>query len=146
MKSDYKIMMHNTQVGTASITKQGLYWVINCCCQLPDNKMHRVCMKTEDAEIDMGILVPNDHCFYLIHRVAMKKAGKGEPQFFIKEEIHEVAASFQPILQDEPFVAIERLKDSHLVVVEDQPGIMLDQEDPASETQDNDQILEYPDE
>ncbi len=84
MENNYEIYMGNDPVGKACLAKEGLYWKISCRCQLPQEGMHRVIIKTGKENVNLGILVPEGDSFCLTTRVAMKRLEEGNPMFLIK--------------------------------------------------------------
>lgn len=145
MINSYDVFMDGKAVGTASLEKEGLYWKIHCCCDIPADAPYQVTLKAGE-EIDMGILVREHNGFCLTKRIAMKRIGGAQPSFVVGPRVAKTQERFEPIAQNEPFAYIEKIRDSQLKEKNGEIGIMIAEEDPQPQIPDSDPIREYPDE
>ena len=141
----YDVFMDGKAVGAASLEKEGMYWRIHCCCDIPADAPYQVTLRAGE-EIDMGILVREHDGFCLTKRVAMKRIGDAKPNFVVRPRVTNTQERFEPIAQDKPFAYIEKIKDSQLKEKNGEIGIMIAEEDPQPQIPDSDLTPEYPDE
>ncbi len=141
----YDVFWEGKAVGTASFEKEGLYWKIHCCCDIPDDIPYQVTLKAGE-EIDMGLLVREKSGFCLTKRIAMKRIGDIQPSFTATPRAQKASDNFLCITSDEPFSHIEKIKDSKLEERDEQVGIIIAQEDPNPQIPDSDPSPESPDE
>ncbi len=144
MKTSFDITMGDQVVGTASVIREGLYWKICCRCQLSGEIACQVIAIGEE-EINLGLLVREKDDFCLTKRVPMKRFGDIQPCFVVKPRTPKTQRSFYPIVPEEPFSYIEKLKDAFLEEKGGEVGITLPEEDQGIPIQDSDPSQEYPD-
>lgn len=122
MCREYAVNLGADKVGTAHVEKQGLYYWINCQCQLSGTVPCRIIVSGE-SEIDLGICVPRDNGFGLETRIPIKNVGKGDLQFYVRPKHRQKDELFVPITPDEPFSYIKKLKNAYLSSKEGQVGL-----------------------
>lgn len=144
MVNSYDVFWEGKAVGTASFEKEGLYWKIRCCCDIPDDVPYQVTLKAGE-EIDMGLLVREENGYCLTKRIAMKRIGDMQPSLMASPRRAKALEAFQPIISDEPFSYIEKIKNTKLETKDETVGIMVAQEDQSPQIPDNDPSQEFPD-
>ena len=132
--------------------KQGLYCRMQCRCQLPGDDIYRLKMLQGKESIHIGVLVPEGDGFLLDKRIPAKRIPAGELHFVVRgsrepeepeekpeekpEQIQEQTQQqtqesipeeqeFVPICEEEPFPALEQVRDSILAWQDGQPGIFV---------------------
>ena len=125
MEGNYPVMFGSKTVGKVQIRKQGLYYHIDCRCQLSSNAICRLQASGEEQKENLGILVPEEEGFCLRTKVPVKKLGNGMFSFQLAPKYDKGDASFAPIYPEEPFAYISRLKGAYLARQNGQAGIYL---------------------
>lgn len=115
MAQEYIVMGNGREVGTASVSIEGLYYRIRCVCKLPDGEIYRLMVDTDSGQTDLGIIVPVKEKFGLETRVSVKKLGEGKPRFWIQYGNSVPASHCFPLYGDQPFERIELLRKARLV-------------------------------
>ena len=125
MEQSYPVKLKGKQVGKVLVSRKGLYYHFSCRCCPTDNTIYRLFVTTEKCRINLGIPVPVGETFMLNTKHAAKKIGEGEMVFTLFPSKDDNSATFVPIISEEPFSYISRLKDSFLVQQNGQPGITI---------------------
>ena len=152
MDENYAVMYRGEQVGKLQMQKQGLYCRMQCRCQLPGDDIYRLKMLQGKESIHIGVLVPEGDGFLLDKRIPAKRIPAGELHFVVQgsgepeepeekpeekpEQIQEQTQEqtqesipeeqeFVPICEEEPFPALEQVRDSILAWQDGQPGIYV---------------------
>lgn len=111
---EYPIFWKDDCVGTADVTRQGLYWELRVCAALPGEAMHRLWLYVGDWKKDLGTLIPISGGFGLVTHLAAKRIPAGDMEFWIDdskpipeppeepEEAPEGLAESEPETPDEP--------------------------------------------
>ena len=125
MLREFDVCMGDQAVGTARMTREGLYESIQISCTIASEIMYRGYLLCGDQNIDLGILVPEDGAFVLRTRIPMKQLGSGVISFVVKPKHTQAEHQFVPLAPEEPFRYISRLKDSFLARRKGRLGIMI---------------------
>jgi len=123
----YQVLLDKENVGKVSVERQGLYYRVQCCCELKNEQMYRLRLHWADKERDLGLLVPDGKNFVVRTRFPVKDAGTGAAEFYLHDPSRR-KQEFIPIIPDEPFEQLEQLKDSVLVEEDGAPGIVKQDE------------------
>ncbi len=115
MEGTYKVTMNGQTVGTAAVTREGMYYHIACRCDVPNDNMFRLIMQFKDDQMDLGILVPQGKQFGLGIRVSGKVFGQRSPQFVIMPRRESFSSKLVRICPEEPFSYLFRLESAYLV-------------------------------
>ncbi len=120
MHSEYPIFLASNRVGTAAVSRCGLYYRIQCVCSGLTDGPHRVSVHCAEAQADLGICVPvgEQHC--IDTRIPVKRLGEGDMHFYLVQK-----KQFVPVYEDKPFAHIQDILTAHFAVVDAQPGIMI---------------------
>lgn len=124
----------NRQSGRVQVQQQGLYYRFTCRCQLTGDVVCRLWVSCGGKRENLGIVVPMDGGFGLETRIPMKRIGEGEPTFQLIPKHEKAPGQFVPIIPEEPFSYIERLKTSFLVKKYGQLGILIEEDFPQKES------------
>ena len=108
------------------VTRQGLYYRFVCRCKLTGEVVCRLYISCGGQQENLGVVVPSGDGFGLDTRLPVKRFREGEPSFSLIPKHEMVSGQFVPIVPEEPFAYIERLKTSFLVRKYGQLGIEID--------------------
>ena len=126
MVGDYEVFFGNQQAGKVQVRRQGLYYRFVCRCRLTGEVVCRLYVSCGGQQESLGIVVPEGDGFGLDTRLPIKRFREGEPSFALIPKHAVPSGQFVPIVPEEPFAYIERLKTSFLVKKYGQMGILLD--------------------
>ena len=87
--------------------------------------MFRLRVSCADKQEELGVLVPADGGFGLDRRIPVKRLGEGKPEFCLYVQREASEGKFVPIIPEEPFGYIAKLKDAYLVRRNGQTGILI---------------------
>ena len=120
------MLFGNQQAGKVQVTRQGLYYRFVCRCKLTGEVVCRLYISCGGQQENLGVVVPTGDGFGLDTRQPVKRFREGEPSFSLIPKHEMVSGQFVPIVPEEPFAYIERLKTSFLVRKYGQLGINVD--------------------
>lgn len=150
----YPVFYGDTQIGKVQVLHQGLYAVFQAHARLPEGEIYRLWAVWDGGELNLGVMTPEEEGFSLRTRRAAKHLGaenlrfaargrqefqpepkeQSQPPREAREEpkkepqAPEGEYRFVPIVPEEPFAYISRLKDSFLATQNGQQGILLPKE------------------
>ncbi len=124
MEGIHDIYLGEQQVGSAEVTREGLYYRFRCSCSLEGNSVCRVnvCGQT------LGVLIPRGELFCLETKLPAKRFANKIPIFSVQPNRPVLEGRFIPISPEEPFAYISRLKNAHLARQDGQLGIVIKKE------------------
>lgn len=123
---DYPVCFGEGAVGKAQVTRQGLYYHVSCRCRLSGEGMYRLEVSSGEKRVNLGILVPMDFGFGLQSQFPVSRVGEGELHFCLRPRHEEpVGRQFVPIIPEEPFSYLERLKDAFLEIQNGKKGASI---------------------
>lgn len=125
MDGTYPITLGGERIGSACVTRHGLYWNIQCCCRLSGEVVYKVLVCCENREVDLGILVPGKNGFLIETRVPVKRVGEGAFVFIAVPRHTRKKGNFVPIYPEEPFSYLDKLKKAYLEIRNNQVGVIL---------------------
>ena len=125
MEQQYSVFHSGKHCGKVTVFRRGLYYQIHCRCILPNTDIFRLQVQCGNKKENLGVLVPTADRFGLDTRIAAKQLGEGELTFSVVSKREPAASQFVPILAEEPFAYIARLKESFLEIRNGQPGIRV---------------------
>lgn len=121
----YDIFMGSAAVGTAKVSKEGLYYVFFCRCRLSGEVVCKVTVTCGNRKADLGILVPENGAFQLKTRVPVKQLGEGMLEFAVTPRHQKPDSMFVPVMAEAPFAYLSRLTDAYLVKKNGQLGVCI---------------------
>ena len=68
----FEIYMGTKAVGTARVSREGLYYRFDCTCKPPDSSLYRIWVTDGTGETDLGICVPDGGVYTLTKRLPVK--------------------------------------------------------------------------
>lgn len=125
MEGNYPVSMRGNPVGSVTVRKQGLYYHILCCCDIPDGEVCRLMLRCEHNTHKIGVLIPGKTGFTLEKRIPVKNLSIKEPEFFIAPQQDLENRIFVPIRAEEPFAYLSRLNDAFLGYQDDKIGVWI---------------------
>ncbi len=142
VQETYPICLEGRTVGQAEMVREGLYCRFRCRCRLPGGQIHRVFLEWDEAEEPLGVLAPSGGEFCLDTRIPAKRLGRGTPRFRVgpkqeqkpeheheqkqKQEQEQKPGEFVPLVPDQPFSELYRLKNARFVQIDGKPGIFFE--------------------
>ena len=124
------ILLGGQAVGTAQVSREGLYLAFRCRCHLSGEAVYRLQVRCGDRSENLGIPVPRNGTFELNTRVPAKRLGPGKMVIEAVPKKAEPEGMFVPLGAEEPFRYLRRLEEAFLQVREGQVGIILPPECP----------------
>lgn len=125
MERQYSASLNGLHCGKVTVTRQGLYYRIHCRCLLPSEDIFRLQAACGTHCENLGVLVPTEDRFGLDTKIPVKLLGEGELAFSVIPKRAPITGHFVPIIDEEPFAYIARLKESFLQIKEGQLGIQV---------------------
>lgn len=125
MVGTYDIRLGPSQVGKATVEKQGLYYIFSCRCRLNGATMQRIMVACGENKVDLGICVPVDGTFGVDKKVPCKRFGEGVPEFYVVPRLGQPGGKFVPVYPEEPFAYMSKLKGAFLEIQNGQRGIVI---------------------
>ena len=125
MEGTYGVYLGESLCGKVQVQKQGLYYRFFCRCQVKGDMVCKLRIRFQDSEENLGVLTPAADGFGLCTRIAVKHFSQ-KPLRFLLTPVHGIAeGTFVPIVPEEPFAYIERLKDAYLSKKDGLVGVCL---------------------
>lgn len=126
MDAYYPVYFGGEQVGKVQVIKQGLYNRFICRCRLAGDKVCRLYVRCGESLEKLGVLVPVDEGFGLDTRIPAKRFADAPMEFELRcAEEKKPEKTFVPIIPEEPFSYLSRLKNAFLVKQAGKIGIIL---------------------
>lgn len=129
----YEIFWKGSRVGNATIYKEGLYYRINCSCNLPKTERFRVTVTDGDNTYDLGICVPAGNVYSCVASMPCKRFSGSDFIFTITDGAEKKVV---PVDAGEPFSYLDKLSTARLQYANGQPEIVINA---VQDQQDNDQ-------
>lgn len=121
----YDIFLERQAVGYAQLEKQGLYYRIQCSCNLPAPGPYRIEAASADRSIDLGICVRQDSEFTLVKRVPIKQLAEEPLSFRVITGESKQEGDFYPVKEDAPFDQLGFLMNARLCNRDGQTGVII---------------------
>ena len=125
MEGNYTVTFANRQCGKVQVLRQGLYYHFVCRCQIKGDVLCRLRVTCGGRQEELGVLVPLETGFGLDKKVPVKYFSEGTPEFKLYAKAEEPDGKFVPIVPEEPFSYIAKLKSAYLVRRDGQVGILI---------------------
>lgn len=121
----YDVFLGTQPIGTAEVTKEGLFYRIVCRCRLSGEVVYKVHVICADKTEDLGILVPQSGAFVLTARLPIKRLGDGQLRFKAVPRHVQLQGDFVPISADEPFSYLSKLENAYMQIRDGQVGVVI---------------------
>ena len=125
MLERYPVYLEKQAVGQVEITKQGMYYLLDCRCHLPGDEAVRLILDCSGRQQDLGILVPHDGDFGMKARISVRHLEEGTPAFYVKPRHEKAEGSFVPVSPEKPLPDLLCLEKAVLAVQDGQVGLLL---------------------
>lgn len=122
---NYDILLGGEPVGTAQVTREGLYYCFFCRLRLSGEVMYKLVLQKDGNTVDLGIPAPQGEMFTLTTRIPIKRIGDGPFLIRAVPKHAPVGIKFVPLKEDEPFRYLNKLNDAVFTRVNRQPGLLL---------------------
>ena len=137
MEGIYDIYRGEDKIGKAEVRREGLYYRFVCCCDLTGEVMYRITVTCGEKTENLGIPIPDGHCFRLSAKLPVSRFAKETPEFrAVPRHPQNTQGLWTPISPETPFAYISRLEHAVLERRGEQMGILISEEVP----QDSDPI------
>ncbi len=127
LEGTYAVHLNGEKVGTAILSRCGLYYEVQSRCAVRGKQMVHLLMGIESAVEDLGLLIPANGGLELKKRIPVRRIGEGKPSFFLRNR-NEAVEYFVPVKPGEAFPYLHRLKDAAFAVHNGQTGVVLGSE------------------
>lgn len=123
----YSVFFNNTDIGIASVTKEGLYYLIDCRCKIVKEGIYRLIASNGENNIDIGVLAPKESCFEIHRKISIKRLGAGKFTFsvVVKGENLPQPGCFVPFETGKPFTRLQDIDRARFVCMEGIPGLFI---------------------
>ncbi len=125
MEGIYDIHYGGQAVGTAKVSREGLYYRFDCRSQLDKRKICKICVVCGEDKIVLGTPIPDGQMFQLRTKLPVKRFSGDKLYFCIIENKKENYERFVPVNENEPFLYLKDLKNAVLQVRNGESGIMI---------------------
>ena len=125
MTENYPVFLRGKPAGSVMIEKQGLYYRIFCSCELSQNSVCRLMLKSGEETTKIGVLIPENGMYRLDKRIPVKNLTLKAPEFFLTLRADMENRIFIPVCSEEPFAYLARLQDAFLGYQDDKIGVWL---------------------
>ena len=119
MKHCFEVCLQRNQVGTVTVEKSGLYYLLSCRCNIPCDRFYRLIAYSGERRLSLGFCVPECGKSVLRCRLPIKQIDFDHLRFALEEG--NVSQLFVPICADKPFPHLDRLPEGKLA---EQDGVM----------------------
>ena len=119
------VSLNGAQIGSVKVTEEGLYYRIQCQCQLPSKAMYKLIVHCGDVYEDLGLLMPNGNAFSLDKKVPRKKFKNAKMSFSAVLKGGKAENRFVKVASDAPFAYISQLTQARLENREGSIGVIL---------------------
>ena len=110
MCKKYDIYFLNKIVGTASVKKDGLYFLISCKCAFPKEGIYKIDIFSNGPTLHLGTCIPDGDAFTLQKRISAKSIVDENFRFEINALRDSRRESFICVSADKPFPCISMLR------------------------------------
>lgn len=124
MIGSYDVLWNQMPVGKVQVGKDGLYYVLDCRCRMPDRDLYKISVVCGGKTRLLGTLTPCGQEMILRKRLPAKLFSNEIPQFYAVRKENE---RFVPICDHEPFPYLEQLKNACLEERNGYLGIVIRQ-------------------
>lgn len=125
MDGTYSVYFGGKEIGSVTVTQEGLYYRFSCCCKLTGEIVCKLTVICDGERLNLGILIPEGNLFCLDTKIPLKRFPKGKPAFEAVPNKVVASGKFVPIKPEEPFAYIARLKEAFLSYQNGQPGVVI---------------------
>ena len=125
MEGQFEVFLAGRPAGKVQLIRQGLYCRVVCRCVLPTDGVYRLYALGDQGRENLGVVVPDGEGFLLDKKIPAKRLGEGKVQFLLSTGAPHLGGRFLPISPEEPFLYLDRLKNSFLESENGKVGIRI---------------------
>ena len=125
MEGKYPVLDGNDVIGWATVSRQGLYYCIQCQCGVIRKEVCKLQAIMEGQVQHMGVLIPVGEKLCLDTKIAVKKLNQKIIRFEVACENGAQADSFIPVSSEKPFPYLTCLKEARFQRRGDEIGIVI---------------------
>ena len=127
MTGEYPILAGNEAIGTATVTREGLYYRLECHCTLSGEVLYKVLITGDGLHEDLGICVPQGNGFGMRTKVPVKRLAGKCIRFLAVPRHGNFTHDVFVVTEGSPFDYISKLENAFLVKRDGQYYIALSQ-------------------
>ncbi len=117
----YDVFLFDRPIGTAKVTRTGLYYNITCKCHICES-VYKLYADSEKGTVLIGVFYPNDGWYEINKRISVKSLGMDIHTFRVNP-LNEEQDSFYEISEDQPFPHLPQIEKACLVIKNGRLGI-----------------------
>lgn len=125
MEGIYDIHCGGQVVGSAKVSREGLYYRFDCECQMEREEICKVYVTCADKQIMLGTPIPEGQVFKLRTKLPVKRFSGETLVFYLGEKQKEKPEIFIPVRENEPFLHIKDLKNAVFRIHNGVSGIVI---------------------
>ena len=125
MDTCFAVYLRQNRVGTVTLEKWGLFYQLECFCEIPMKERCDLKLICGENEVNLGICVPYRNGFGLRTRVKAGMLQNSQIQFQLVPRSAPQESSFYPVREDTPFDHLDKLENARLQIRENQIGIVF---------------------
>jgi len=115
MTGVYPIFAGSEEIGTAIITRDGLYYSIDCRCSLSGDILYKVLISGDGWNEDLGICVPMDGVFGIHTKISAKRLTGKRICFLAVPRHGAFTHDVFAVTEGSPFGYISKLENAFLI-------------------------------
>ena len=115
MCKQYNIYSLEKIVGTASVKKEGLYFLISCRCTFPMKGIYKIDIFSGGRTLHLGTCIPEGDTFVLQKRISVRSLAGEDLRFEINSSRNNQREEFICVATDKPFPCIGKLRAGKLI-------------------------------
>ena len=125
MEGIYNICRGGDVVGSAKVSREGLYYCFECHCRLEGREICKVYAACEAENILLGTPIPEGDLFRLRKRIPIRHFAGESMRIYIGDTMEQKSENFVPVKENEPFYHLEDLENAVFQVRDGISGIMI---------------------
>ena len=115
MCKKYNIYFLDEIVGTASVKKDGLYFLISCKCAFPKEGIYKIDIFSSRPTLHLGTCIPDGDVFTLQKRISAKSIADEDLRFEINAFWDSRRENFICVSTDKPVPCISMLRTGRFI-------------------------------
>ncbi len=120
MQREYPITAEGTNIGTAYISVQGLYYEVRCVCKMQQRVLH-IEADCGNRRENIGICVPKDGKMVISTRIAQKRLD-GLTGFVVRAQVRE---AWMPLDKNRPVGHLYGIGEARFAFRDGKPGLLI---------------------
>ena len=113
MEGIYSICIDGQKVGTATVSREGLYYSFRCECRLPKREVCKIFVSCGADGVLLGTPFPEGQVFVLRTKLPIKRFGEGQMEFSVVFDGDFQNEKFVPVRETEPFPYLREIKKAY---------------------------------